>query len=872
MQSSAIRSVFVNYFRNQQHKPIASASLVPAQDKTLLFTNSGMVQFKNVFLDQQPREAERAVTIQRCLRAGGKHNDLENVGYTARHHTFFEMMGNFSFGDYFKEDAIAYAWELVTTVLKLPEERLWVTVHHSDQEAEDIWLKKIGVSAERFSRLDEDNFWSMGDTGPCGPCSEIFYDHGADVAGGPPGSPDEDGDRYVEIWNLVFMQYQRDASGKMTKLDNPSIDTGMGLERIAAVLQGKLSNYDTDLFRPIMTKAADILDCQDINNPSLKVIADHIRACSFLLFDGVTPSNEGRGYVLRRIIRRAVRHGYSLGSRHTFFSQLLPALIQTMDQYSTELTLQSKRIVQVLDAEEAQFRNTLEQGMNLLDKYLEGLSGTTIAGDTVFRLYDTFGFPVDLTNDIARERGLDLDMNAFNDSMKQQQAQSKKSHSFHTANLNVPKTDKIGIFTGYHDFSTDSHILSLVSDGQLVPSLNQGEQGLVLLAQTPFYAESGGQVGDTGTITSDLGKADVSETLKHNTNHWHLVTVDSGTISVDDSVHASVDEDRRKAIMRNHSATHLLHAALRRHLGDTVMQRGSLVSAEKLRFDFSHHQPVTREQIVAIESEVNLRVVDNSPVSTEEMSMDEAKKANAIAFFEEKYGDRVRVLSMGQLADSAYSVELCGGSHVSRTGDIGSFHIIQETGIASGVRRIEAVTAQAAHHWVQQLEDRLTATTSLLKTDRNNLLPAITKVIEHNKKLQKELNDLQARMASGATGHKEDEPVTIAGVRAVIRRIDNANPGALRSALDNHKSQLGKGVVFLAGESQGKVAMIAGVTNNLTDTVSAHQWIQPLAPVVNGKAGGRADMAQGGGSAVDKIDTLLQQAAATLQQHIEEQQ
>ena len=870
MQSSAIRSVFIGYFRSQQHKLIPSAPIVPAQDQTLLFTNSGMVQFKDVFLGNQPRSVERAVTIQRCLRAGGKHNDLENVGYTSRHHTFFEMMGNFSFGDYFKEEAITYAWDFITKVLGLPEERLWITVHHSDQQAEDIWLKKIGVSEERFSRLDEDNFWSMGDTGPCGPCSEIFYDHGTEVAGGPPGSPDDDGDRYVEIWNLVFMQYQRDSSGEMTTLENPSIDTGMGLERIAAVLQNKVSNYDTDLFRPIIAKTADLLDCQNINNPSLKVISDHIRACSFLLFDGVTPSNEGRGYVLRRIIRRAVRHGYSIGSRSNFFSQLLPTLISTMDQYSTELKLQSNRISQVLDDEESQFRNTLEQGMNILDKYLETLSGKVISGDTIFRLYDTFGFPVDLTNDIARERGLSLDMQAFDESMKQQQDKSKRSHSFHATNIKVPKTDKSGIFVGYQDLSADTKVLSVVSDSQLVTSLNQGEQGLILLEKTPFYAESGGQVGDTGSITGALFKADVYDTIKHANNHWHLVKVISGKIEVDDDVHANVDEKRRKAIMRNHSATHLLHAALRRHLGDTVMQRGSLVSEEKLRFDFSHNQAVTRDQLAGIEAEVNSMILNNTVVKVQEMPMDEAKKANAIAFFEEKYGDQVRVLSMGELDDETYSVELCGGSHVSRTGDIGSFHIIHETGIASGVRRIEAVTAEGAQDWLAQLEESIAETASLLKTDRKNLLPAITKVIEKNKKLQKEMNDLQASVASGEANKQKEKPVTISGIQAIIRRIDNANPGALRSALDSYKNQLGQGAIFLAGENQGKVVMIAGVTNNLTDRVSAHRWIQPLAPLVGGKAGGRADMAQGGGSAVDKIDALIEEALTALKQQIED--
>ena len=810
MLSSAVRSVFIGYFRSHQHKVIASSSLVPAQDQTLLFTNSGMVQFKDVFLGQQSKQCDRAVTVQRCLRAGGKHNDLENVGYTARHHTFFEMMGNFSFGDYFKEEAITHAWEFVTKVLKLPRERLWVTVHHSDKEAEDIWLKTIGVSAERFSRLDEDNFWSMGNTGPCGPCSEIFYDHGPDVAGGPPGSPDEDGDRYVEIWNLVFMQYQRSESGELTRLDNPSIDTGMGLERVAAVLQGKVSNYDTDLFRPLIAQTADLLNYQDTSNPSLKVIADHIRACTFLLFDGVTPSNEGRGYVLRRIIRRAIRHGYSLGSRALFFSQLLPTVISTMEQYGEQLGVQRKRIIQTINDEENQFRNTLEQGMNLLDKYLGNLSGEIIAGDTVFRLYDTFGFPVDLTNDIARERGLSLDMDGFDQAMKQQQEQSKKSHGFHADVSALPSVDLSSSFIGYQQFETTTRVVAIAIDGALVDQVTDSQSAWVLLESTPFYAESGGQIGDIGTISTPSARAVTSETVKHRENHWHLVTMDSGQLTLGDTVHAAIDQPRRRAIMRNHSATHLLQASLRRHLGETVMQKGSLVSNTKLRFDFSYNKPLTANQVAAVEAEVNAQIILNSSVDVQEMSMAEASKANAVAFFEEKYGDQVRVVSMGTLENRHYSVELCGGSHVNQTGDIGSFHIIQETGIASGIRRIEAVTATGVDDWLHRLESRLNESARLLKTDGNNLTQAITNIVEQNRSLQKQVDASQVRMASAGSASGAEQVQTVAGIQTIIRRIDGVNPNALRTALDNYKSQLGQGAVLLIGENQGKVVMIAG--------------------------------------------------------------
>ncbi len=854
MKSAEIRDAFLKYFEQQGHTVVPSSSLIPGNDPTLLFTNAGMVQFKDVFLGEEHRDYRRAVSSQRCVRAGGKHNDLENVGYTARHHTFFEMLGNFSFGDYFKRDAIKFAWEFLTQVLKLPEERLWVTVHISDDEAADIWQKEMGVSPERFSRLDEDNFWQMGDTGPCGPSSEIFYDHGSDVPGGPPGSKDDDLDRYIEIWNLVFMQYERHSNGELKPLPNPSIDTGMGLERIAAVMQGVHNNYDIDLFQHLLKAAAQATGAEDMENKSLRVIADHIRSCAFLISDGVLPSNEGRGYVLRRIIRRAVRHGHQLGQTQPFFHQLVAALAEVMGDAYPELRQQRAQIEKVLLLEEEQFAKTLDKGMVVLEGALEELSGKEIPGDIVFTLYDTYGFPVDLTADIARERGLSLDMPGYQEAMEAQRARARAAGSFKVdytaAGLDLPATD----FQGYTQLAEQGSIQALLKDGQLVDHLEEGDEGAVVLERTPFYAESGGQVGDTGYLETDDGlRFEVRDCNKQGASHLHVGRLLHGRLSVGDSVSARVDGSVRRATALNHSATHLMHAALREVLGDHVAQKGSLVDSERLRFDFSHFEAVKPEEIKAIEALVNEHIRANTEVQTEEMDIESAKTKGAMMLFGEKYGDRVRVLTMGD----GFSVELCGGTHVRRTGDIGLFRITAESGVASGVRRIEAVTGAGALALFDEFEALADRTAQVLKTRRPQVPEKVEQLIAQNRKLEKELTALKAKLATAGSGNLLDEVVEIAGVKVLAVKLEGADSKSLRESADQLKNKLGSGVVLVAAVEGDKVSLVAGVTKDLTGKVKAGDLMREVAAKVGGKGGGRPDMAQGGGTDPSGLDSAL---------------
>jgi len=847
MTSAEIRRAFLDYFARNGHQVVESSPLVPANDPTLLFTNAGMVQFKDVFLGRDKRPYSRAVSSQRCVRAGGKHNDLENVGYTARHHTFFEMLGNFSFGDYFKRDAIRYAWEFLTGALRLPEDRLWVTVYLDDDEAADIWLTEIGVDPVRFSRLGADsNFWAMGDTGPCGPCSEIFYDHGPDVWGGPPGSPEEDGDRYIEVWNLVFMQYNRDAEGALTPLPKPSVDTGMGLERLAAVLQGVHSNYDTDLFRHLIQAAARATDTADLESKSLRVIADHIRSCAFLIADGVTPGNEGRGYVLRRIIRRAIRHGYHLGQRTPFFYTLVDALDEVMGEAYPELTRSRDQIKRVLRLEEERFAETLEQGMRILDEAIEGLAGTEIPGATVFKLYDTYGFPADLTADIARERGLTLDMAGFEREMAAQRERARAASHF-----GADQSFRIGLegetdFTGYERLVDEATVIALFADGESVDRLGPGEAGLVVLDRTPFYAESGGQVGDTGRVLSKDGSGEfrVEDTRKQGGDViGHVGRVASGELNVGDLVEARVDADARRATALNHSATHLLHAALRRVLGPHVQQKGSLVAPDRLRFDFAHFEPVTRDEQREIERLVNAQIRENDMVETRIMSLDDAKASGAMALFGEKYSEQVRVLRMGD-----FSTELCGGTHVRAVGDIGFFKIVAEAGIASGVRRIEAVTGANAIAWVEREDERLQNLAGILKAGRDDVEDKVAQLLERSRRLEKELEQLKAKLASAAGSDLASGAVEVSGVKVLAARLDNVDPKALRETLDQLKNKLGRAVVVLGAVSGDKVSLVAGVTADCTDRMKAGELVNLVAQRVGGKGGGRADMAQAGGT------------------------
>ncbi len=852
--SAEIRSAFLDYFASKQHEIVDSSPLVPGNDPTLLFTNAGMVQFKDVFLGKERRNYVRATTSQRCVRAGGKHNDLENVGYTARHHTFFEMLGNFSFGDYFKREAIEYAWEFLTKVMGLPADRLWVTVYQDDDEAAAVWLDEIGIDPARFSRIgdkpggkpfESDNFWSMGDTGPCGPCSEIFYDHGPAVWGGPPGTAEEDGDRYIEIWNLVFMQYNRDAGGDMTPLPKPSVDTGMGLERLAAVLQHVHSNYEIDLFQSLIKAAAEVTGTSDLSAKSLRVIADHIRACAFLVVDGVTPGNEGRGYVLRRIIRRAIRHGYQLGQQQPFFYKLVAAVDDQMGAAYPELHRARELVARVLRVEEERFAETIEHGMRILDDAIVDLQGDVIPGDVVFKLYDTYGFPTDLTADIARERSMQIDREGFDLAMAEQRERARAASQFGVAQAADFDIEGETDFTGYERLHDAATVVAMFREGESTDELTPGESAVVVLDRTPFYAESGGQAGDTGLLTvGEQVEFVVGDTRKQaGTVFAHIGELKSGALRVGDSVMAQVDDERRRDTALNHSATHLLHAALRSVLGDHVGQKGSLVEAERLRFDFSHFEPVTREQLLKIERLVNEQIRMNHMVETRIMALDDAKASGALALFGEKYDDRVRVLRMGD-----FSTELCGGTHVKALGDIGMFKITMETGIASGVRRIEAVTGERAVESVEADEDRLLRLSGLVNAGREELEDKVGKLLERNRRLEKELEQIKAKLASAAGTDLAAEAADVQGVKVLATRLEGVEPKSLRDTLDQLKNKLGSAVILLAAVNGNKVNLIAGVTKDLTDRCRAGDLVKAAAELVGGKGGGRPDMAQAGGS------------------------
>ena len=870
--SAELRQKFLDYFKANDHQVVASSSLVPGNDPTLLFTNAGMVQFKDVFLGREKRDYKRATSSQRCVRAGGKHNDLENVGYTARHHTFFEMLGNFSFGDYFKQDAIRYAWEFLTEEIGLPPERLWITVYAEDDEAADIWLKQIGVDENRFSRIgdkpggrqyESDNFWAMGDTGPCGPCTEIFYDHGEDVPGGPPGTPEEDGDRYIELWNLVFMQYNRSSDGELHSLPAPSVDTGMGLERLAAIMQGVHNNYDIDLFKHLIRAAAEATGCDDLQSKSLRVIADHIRSCAFLITDGVMPSNEGRGYVLRRIIRRAARHGHKLGMADPFFYRLVVPLVEEMGEAYPELAAASDNVMRVLKLEEERFAETLDQGMRILEADISKLSGHTISGETAFRLYDTYGFPLDLTADIARERNLTVDHAGFEVAMKAQRERARSASQFGVDYNRVIEVNEDTVFTGYQRVEQNSKIVEIFVDGDAVDIIGQDQRAVVVLDETPFYAESGGQVGDTGKLKTDNAVFLVEDTQKQGKAILHFGIIDSGSLRKGESVHAEINNQMREAIKRNHSATHLMHAALRNVLGDHVQQKGSLVTAERTRFDFSHFEPLTREQIYAIERQVNAEIMRNNSTTDVEMPLEEARKAGAMALFGEKYDAVVRVVSMGD-----YSTELCGGTHVERTGDIGFFKIIAEGGIAAGVRRIEAVTGSGAVAWAEQRESQIDAIADVLKSSRDEVEDKVRQLVDRLREQEKMLDQLKTRMASQAGSDLSSQAEEINGVKVLVARLDDADSKALRDTMDQLKNKLGSAAIVLTSEDDGKVRVVAGVTRDQTSTIKAGELVNIAAAEVGGKGGGRPDMAQAGGSQPENIDKALAAARAWLQQKL----
>ena len=868
MKSADIRESFLRFFEEKGHTRVASSSLIPANDPTLLFTNAGMNQFKDCFLGLEKRAYTRATSSQKCVRAGGKHNDLENVGYTARHHTFFEMLGNFSFGDYFKRDAIHYAWEFLTSDkwLNLPQEKLWVTVYASDDEAYDIWTKEVGVPAERMVRIGDnkgapyasDNFWAMGDTGPCGPCTEIFYDHGADIWGGPPGSPEEDGDRYIEIWNNVFMQFNRTADGELHPLPAPSVDTGMGLERISAVMQHVHANYEIDLFQNLLAAAAEAIGCPQDNAASLKVVADHIRSCSFLIADGVLPSNEGRGYVLRRIIRRACRHGNKLGAKGVFFHKIVAALVAEMGEAFPELKTQQAHIERVLKTEEEQFAKTLDQGLRILEQDLAELKGSEIPGDVVFKLYDTYGFPVDLTGDIARERDLTIDEAGFEAAMEAQRERARSASQFGLDYNALVKVDIETRFQGYEGTEGQGTVVALFRDGEPVEVLNEGDKGVVVLNQTPFYAESGGQVGDTGYLSAPGLRAEVSDTTKAGNAHLHHVIVQQGTLRAGEEVQATVDAGVRQATALNHSATHLLHAALREVLGDHVQQKGSLVDSQRLRFDFSHYEAIKPEQLRALEDRVNEQIRLNSVVGVEVTDIESAKNKGAMALFGEKYGDEVRVLTMG----NGFSVELCGGTHVSRTGDIGLFKITAESGIASGVRRIEAVTGTGALAWIADTEERLREAAATVKGSRDNMLDKLAALVERSRQLEKEVDQLKAKAASAAGSDLAAAAQQIGGRTVLVQRVDGQDGKGLMALVDQLKNKLGSAAILLGGESDGKVVLVAGVTKDLASQLKAGDWIRTTAQAVGGKGGGRPDMAQGGGTDVAALDQALVDAVS----------
>ncbi|EEU0647969.1 alanine--tRNA ligase [Escherichia coli] len=860
--TAEIRQAFLDFFHSKGHQVVASSSLVPHNDPTLLFTNAGMNQFKDVFLGLDKRNYSRATTSQRCVRAGGKHNDLENVGYTARHHTFFEMLGNFSFGDYFKHDAIQFAWELLTSEkwFALPKERLWVTVYESDDEAYEIWEKEVGIPRERIIRIGDnkgapyasDNFWQMGDTGPCGPCTEIFYDHGDHIWGGPPGSPEEDGDRYIEIWNIVFMQFNRQADGTMEPLPKPSVDTGMGLERIAAVLQHVNSNYDIDLFRTLIQAVAKVTGATDLSNKSLRVIADHIRSCAFLIADGVMPSNENRGYVLRRIIRRAVRHGNMLGAKETFFYKLVGPLIDVMGSAGEDLKRQQAQVEQVLKTEEEQFARTLERGLALLDEELAKLSGDTLDGETAFRLYDTYGFPVDLTADVCRERNIKVDEAGFEAAMEEQRRRAREASGFGADYNAMIRVDSASEFKGYDHLELNGKVTALFVDGKAVDAINAGQEAVVVLDQTPFYAESGGQVGDKGELKGANFSFAVEDTQKYGQAIGHIGKLATGSLKVGDAVQADVDEARRARIRLNHSATHLMHAALRQVLGTHVSQKGSLVNDKVLRFDFSHNEAMKPEEIRAVEDLVNAQIRRNLPIETNIMDLEAAKAKGAMALFGEKYDERVRVLSMGD-----FSTELCGGTHASRTGDIGLFRIISESGTAAGVRRIEAVTGEGAITTVHADSDRLSEVAHLLKGDSNNLADKVRSVLERTRQLEKELQQLKEQAAAQESANLSSKAIDVNGVKLLVSELSGVEPKMLRTMVDDLKNQLGSTIIVLATVAEGKVSLIAGVSKDVTDRVKAGELIGMVAQQVGGKGGGRPDMAQAGGTDAAALPAAL---------------
>ncbi|EEV3467086.1 TPA: alanine--tRNA ligase [Escherichia coli] len=860
--TAEIRQAFLDFFHSKGHQVVASSSLVPHNDPTLLFTNAGMNQFKDVFLGLDKRNYSRATTSQRCVRAGGKHNDLENVGYTARHHTFFEMLGNFSFGDYFKHDAIQFAWELLTSEkwFALPKERLWVTVYESDDEAYEIWEKEVGIPRERIIRIGDnkgapyasDNFWQMGDTGPCGPCTEIFYDHGDHIWGGPPGSPEEDGDRYIEIWNIVFMQFNRQADGTMEPLPKPSVDTGMGLERIAAVLQHVNSNYDIDLFRTLIQAVAKVTGATDLSNKSLRVIADHIRSSAFLIADGVMPSNENRGYVLRRIIRRAVRHGNMLGAKETFFYKLVGPLIDVMGSAGEDLKRQQAQVEQVLKTEEEQFARTLERGLALLDEELAKLSGDTLDGETAFRLYDTYGFPVDLTADVCRERNIKVDEAGFEAAMEEQRRRAREASGFGADYNAMIRVDSASEFKGYDHLELNGKVTALFVDGKAVDAINAGQEAVVVLDQTPFYAESGGQVGDKGELKGTNFSFAVEDTQKYGQAIGHIGKLAAGSLKVGDAVQADVDEARRARIRLNHSATHLMHAALRQVLGTHVSQKGSLVNDKVLRFDFSHNEAMKPEEIRAVEDLVNAQIRRNLPIETNIMDLEAAKAKGAMALFGEKYDERVRVLSMGD-----FSTELCGGTHASRTGDIGLFRIISESGTAAGVRRIEAVTGEGAIATVHADSDRLSEVAHLLKGDSNNLADKVRSVLERTRQLEKELQQLKEQAAAQESANLSSKAIDVNGVKLLVSELSGVEPKMLRTMVDDLKNQLGSTIIVLATVVEGKVSLIAGVSKDVTDRVKAGELIGMVAQQVGGKGGGRPDMAQAGGTDAAALPAAL---------------
>ncbi|NHO89027.1 alanine--tRNA ligase [Pseudoteredinibacter isoporae] len=874
MKSAEIRQAFLNFFQSKQHQIVASSSLVPGNDPTLLFTNAGMVQFKDVFLGDDQRNYSRATSSQRCVRAGGKHNDLENVGYTARHHTFFEMLGNFSFGDYFKRDAISFAWEFLTSEewLGISKDKLMVTVYQEDDEAFDLWHKEMGVPVEKIVRIGDkggryqsDNFWSMGDTGPCGPCTEIFYDHGEDIWGGPPGSPEEDGDRFIEIWNVVFMQFNRSADGTMSPLPKPSVDTGMGLERIAAVMQNVHSNYEIDLFQYLLQATAKATNTDDMENKSLRVIADHIRSCAFLVVDGVIPSNEGRGYVLRRIVRRAIRHGHKLGQKQAFFHTLVQALVDQMGEAYPELKQQQAQIEKVLLTEEQQFEKTLDKGMAVLESELADLKAKEIPGQLVFTLYDTYGFPVDLTNDIAREREMSIDLEGYETLMEAQRQRARAAGSFKVDYNDSLDIDGDTDFTGYNKLEGSSKVVALFKEGDACEQLQAGDRGIVVLDATPFYAESGGQVGDQGELSINGTRFVVEDCAKQGSNHLHIGTLAEGSLSLGDSVNATVTSGTRQATALNHSATHLLHAALRKVLGDHVTQKGSLVDAERLRFDFSHFEAVTAAELKTIEAMVNEQIRANTAVQTDVCDMETAKNKGAMALFGEKYGDTVRVLSMGT---EQFSVELCGGTHVERTGDIGLFRITSESGIAAGVRRIEALTGEAAMQNLDAQQAQLQEAAKLLKSKPEELVVKLQGLLDQQKTLEKDLKAAKAKLASAASGDMLSKAVEIQGVKVLAVQLTDVDPKSLRDSVDQFKNKLGSSIIMVAVVDGEKISLVAGVSKDLTDRFKAGELMKHVASQVGGKGGGRPDMAQGGGDQPENLDAALASVNAWVEEKI----